>query len=77
MKLPHTEVKFYSEAKSQTGLSSPRVSCKRALTLVKLTEVKLENVYMRPEVNSNRDKIKTYFRIKFHVGVSQLHSVFT
>ena len=30
MKLPHTEVKFYPEAKSQTGLSSLRVSCKRA-----------------------------------------------
>ena len=33
MKLPHTEVKFYPEVKSQTGLSSLRVSCKRALTL--------------------------------------------
>ena len=31
MKLPHTEVKFYSEVKSQTGLSSLRVSCKRVL----------------------------------------------
>ena len=30
-KLPHTEVKFYPEVKSQTGLSSLRVSCKRAL----------------------------------------------
>ena len=27
----HTEVKFYPEVKSQTGLSSLRVSCKRAL----------------------------------------------
>ena len=33
MKLPHTEVKFYPEVKSQTGLSSLRVSCKRALKL--------------------------------------------
>ena len=33
MKLPHTEVKFYPEVKSQTGLSSLRVSCKRALTI--------------------------------------------
>ena len=33
MKLPHTEVKFYPEVKSQTGLSSLRVSCKRALIL--------------------------------------------
>ena len=31
MKLPHTEVKFYPELKSQTGLSSLLVSCKRAL----------------------------------------------
>ena len=31
MKLPHTEVKLYPEAKSQTGLSSLRVSRKRAL----------------------------------------------
>ena len=30
MKLPHTEVKFYPEVKSQAGLSSLRVSCKRA-----------------------------------------------
>ena len=31
-KLPHTEVKFYPEVKSQTGLISLRVSCKRALS---------------------------------------------
>ena len=31
MKLPHTEVKFYPVEKSQTGLSSLWVSCKRAL----------------------------------------------
>ena len=31
MKLPHTEVKIYPETKSQTGLSSLWVSCKRAL----------------------------------------------
>ena len=31
MKLPHTEVKIYSEVKYQTGLSSLWVSCKRAL----------------------------------------------
>ena len=30
-KLFHIEVKFYPKAKSQTGLSSLRVSCKRAL----------------------------------------------
>ena len=32
MKLPHAEVEFYPEVKYQTGLSSLRVSCKRALT---------------------------------------------
>ena len=31
MKLPQTEVEFYPEVNSQTGLSSFRVSCKRAL----------------------------------------------
>ena len=31
VKLPHTEVKLYSEVKYQTGLSSFRVSCKHAL----------------------------------------------
>ena len=36
MKLPHTEVKFYPEVKSQTGLSSLRVSCKRALRMEKV-----------------------------------------
>ena len=33
LRLPHTEVKFYPEVKSQTGLSSLRISCKRALRL--------------------------------------------
>ena len=33
IKLPHTEVKFYPEVKSLTGLSSLRVSCKCALNL--------------------------------------------
>ena len=32
MKLPYTKVKFYPEVKSQTGLSSLRVSCKRDRT---------------------------------------------
>ena len=31
MKLPHTEVKFYPEVKSQTGLSSLPISCKLVL----------------------------------------------
>ena len=36
-KLPFTEVKFYPKVKSQTGLSSLRVSCKRALNYSKST----------------------------------------
>ena len=32
MKLPYTKGKFYPQAKSQTGLNSLRVSCKRAVT---------------------------------------------
>ena len=34
MKLPHIEVKFYPEVKSQTGLSSLRVSCTRVNVLL-------------------------------------------
>ena len=48
MKLPYTEVKFYPEVKSQTGLSSLRVSCKRALNQHKITvalKQTLPNVY--------------------------------
>ena len=33
MKLPHTQVKFYPQVRSQTGLSSLRVSCKHALKM--------------------------------------------
>ena len=42
-KLPYTEVKFYSEVKSQTGLSSLRVSCKRALNLYERCGCSLES----------------------------------
>ena len=42
MKLPHTEVKFYPKVKSQTSLSSLRVSCKRALKTMKSTINKLK-----------------------------------
>ena len=57
MKLPHTEVKFYSEVKSQTGLSSLRVSCKRALRSIrpevfckKRCSEKIRNVHRRTPV---------------------------
>ena len=43
MKLPYTEVKFYPEVKSQTGLSSLRVSCKRALKVEPLFTIILLN----------------------------------
>ena len=36
MKFSHTEVKFYPKVKSQTGLSSLRVSCKHGLIVVGL-----------------------------------------
>ena len=35
MKLPCTEMKYHPEVKSQTSLSSLRVSCKRALSSIK------------------------------------------
>ena len=57
MKLPHTEVKFYSEVKSQTGLSSLRVSCKRALRSIrpevfckKRCSEKIRNVHRKTPV---------------------------
>ena len=34
MKLPYIEVKFYPEVKSQTGLTSLQILCKRALSLL-------------------------------------------
>ena len=37
MKPPYTEVKLYPEVKSQTGLSSLPISCKRALNLMSLS----------------------------------------
>ena len=45
MKLPHTEVKFYPEVKSQTGLSSLRVACKRALSFYRVFCYTLEIFY--------------------------------
>ena len=57
MKLPHTEVKFYSEVKSQTGLSSLRISCKRALRSIrpevfckKRCSEKIRNVHRKTPV---------------------------
>ena len=49
MKLPHTEVKFYPEVKSQTGLNSLRVSRKRALKwiAIPLTLSKIKVIFVR------------------------------
>ena len=51
MKLPHTEVKFYPEVKSQTGLSSLRVSCKGALNL-------------RARLHETRSELKPIWKLK-------------
>ena len=48
MKLPHTEVKFYPEVKSQTGLSSLRISCKRALSFPEKLVPPPPQMRMRP-----------------------------
>ena len=52
VKLPYIEVKFYPEVNSQTGLSSLRVSCKRAhrVKLILLLELNVsfwEGILMR------------------------------
>ena len=51
MKLPYTEVTFQTEVKSQTGLSSFQVSCKRALSLLQqlfsLCSDKLQHVLFK------------------------------
>ena len=45
MKLPHTKVKFYPKVKSQTGLSSLRVSCKRAFRFVSMLIMQKKGVF--------------------------------
>ena len=61
MKLPHTKVKFYPELKSQTGLSSLRVSCKRALIcqikLLSIDQMKAVNLANKNFVNQSNKKI--------------------
>ena len=66
MKLPHTEVKFYLEVKSQTGLSSLRVSCKCALIKLKIGTIEQtfdENVllFFRKLYFTAKYKNLTYF----------------
>ena len=48
MILPHTEVKFYPEVKSQIGLSSLRISCKRALRFPQEISSPPPQMRMRP-----------------------------
>ena len=47
MKLPYTEVKFYPKVKSQTSLSSLRVSCKRALIKPSCRAKQMNCFYMK------------------------------
>ena len=66
MKLPHTEVKFYPEVKSQTGLSSLRASCKRALrrpafldypflvTMVEYTVFNIQGYFLLDKIEGER-----------------------
>ena len=75
MKLPYTNVKFYPEVKCQTGLSSLRVLCKRALRKLSRTN----NFVIKSDIRStileiNNDKkvviVKTFlinrYLINFH-----------
>ena len=55
MKLPQTEVKFYPEVKSQTGLSSLRVSCKRPLKSESLYIFAMEHLRQR-----EKNEMRTY-----------------
>ena len=45
MKLTHTEVKFYTKGKSQTGLTSLQVSCKCALMCI--SDIQYTNIVCR------------------------------
>ena len=58
MKLPHTEVKFYPEVKSQTGLSSLRVSCKRALRFCWPNSLKLVLAKNFIDIKKNWEYVK-------------------
>ena len=48
MKLPYTEAKFCPEIKSQAGLSSLRVSCKCAISLLNL----FNHIYLNSKTES-------------------------
>ena len=60
MKLTYTEVKFYPEVKSQTGLSTLQVSYKRALKLGKSNKRKLR-AFWRCEVQTQKITIITIY----------------
>ena len=61
MKLPYTEVKFYTEVKSQTGLNSHRVSCKRADRQKMNGSSFLSNFYGKVWVRFCLNKGKSFF----------------
>ena len=46
----HTEVKFCPEVKSQTGLGSPRVSCKRALKWKLFMMIHMANNWLKKKL---------------------------
>ena len=48
IKLPYTEMKFYHEVKSETGLILVRVSCKRTLS-----SLNIKNKYLRRSLSGN------------------------
>ena len=52
MKLPYTEVEFYPEVKSKTGLSSLRVSCKRPLNHAEDISANIEAAVLRDYILS-------------------------
>ena len=68
MKLPHTEVKFYPEMKFQTGLSSLRVSCKRALIFPMC--VFSENAQFSSEYSFN--ELPQSLLIRYQIGLEIL-----
>ena len=72
MKLSHTEVKFYPEVKSQTGLSSLRASCKRALSLYKLWCNKIKTFRRAGGKDSFKVTNNTYV-CEFHFNITDIN----
>ena len=85
MKLPHTKVRFYPKVKSQAGLSSLRVSCKRALMhlvknsnrvkaapqkkSLKLYSTQYGHVKIMPDCLGSVEKVPEYICYKFQLFI--------